>query len=181
MILYKLAKLITDQMSDISNISWNRRAHELEVVGKLKEDEMLGDPIYASKEYSIMTIQIKPFIPMKEYGYNGYRYESGETRKIKGKGKITKPVTRYMLTKGEETFIYNSYVKYHLNQRQISKLSTIPQQYVNQYIKKNKLVPRYDNTLNDIKSDYETNLMLNKAFDTNIKNIIPVQDEGRVS
>ena len=50
------------------------------------------------------------------------------------------------MSEADKKFVYVSYVYHHLNQRQISKLSGIPQPYVYRYIKHNKLKPKYQKT-----------------------------------
>ena len=50
----------------------------------------------------------------------------------------------YELSKADKNFIYVSYVQYHLNLKQISKLSGISQLDIYRYIKRMKLEPKYD-------------------------------------
>lgn len=137
--LIRLSKEMISKMKSVSSIEYTQKAHQVEFTGKLYEDGRMKD--------MIVTIQAKHYIPRDVYGEAGHFYTRERKRKVRTKDRkwtyITEEVTMYELSEADKKFIYVSYVHHHLNQRQISVLSGIPQPYVYRYIKHMKLKPKY--------------------------------------
>ena len=110
----------------------------------------------------ICTVQLKHYIPRDVYGDAGYFYEKPRQRKVRNENRewviVNETVTYYEMSEADKKFVYVSYVYHHLTQRQISKLSGIPQPYVYRYIKHNKLKPKYSKSTKS-----ERNVILNNS------------------
>ena len=139
--ILQLAKGVGDLLSNITGAEYSKRSHQVEYIaqyydetGKLKD--------------VVCTLQMKHYIPREVYGEPGYFYEKERTRRVRNKDRkwvdITETVQYYEMSEADKKFIYTSYVYHHLNQRQISKLSGIPQPYVYRYIRHMKLKPKYE-------------------------------------
>lgn len=140
----KFTKGIVDFFMYITHAEYSERSHQVELIGRYDDDEN-GKCVDV-----ICTVQLKHYIPRDVYGKGGFFYEKERKRKVRNSDKqwitVTDTVTYYEMSEADKKFVYVSYVYHHLNQRQISKLSGIPQPYVYRYIKHNKLKPKYDNT-----------------------------------
>lgn len=137
--ILEITKKIMKLLSDISYMEYSQKSHQVEYTATYN-----GTPV-------IFTTQMKEYVPRDVYGEGGYFYEKERQRKVKENGQWiikTDMVTYYELSPADKKFIYVNYVYNHLTQRQISKLSGVPQPYVFRYIKHMKLKPRYDKTIN---------------------------------
>lgn len=139
--LFQIAKYVGEKLKNIKSAEYSKRSHEVEFVaqyydetGKLKD--------------VVCTVSLKHYIPRDVYGEAGYSYTKERIRRVRNKDRkwvdIKETVEMYELSEADKKFIYVSYVHHHLNQRQISKLSGIPQPYVYRYIKHMKLKPKYE-------------------------------------
>lgn len=135
----EFTKQLTQYFKSISNIEYTEKSHQTELIGTYMVD--------GKEQDVICTVQMKHYIPRDVYGEPGYFYEKPRRRKVRDKDRnwiiINEIVKYYELSEADKKFIYVSYVHHHLNQRQISKLSGIPQPYIFRYIKHNKLKPKY--------------------------------------
>lgn len=139
--LLQLAKYLGEKLYNIKSAEYARRSHEVEFVAQYYDETgQLKDVV--------CSVTMKHYIPRDVYGEAGYTYEKERTRRVRDKNRkwhdITETVQYYELSEADKKFIYVSYVYHHLNQRQISKLSGIPQPYVFRYIKHMKLKPKYE-------------------------------------
>jgi len=134
----QLAKDVIESIKKITSIEYSERSHQVEVVGK-----------YDGKDV-IITLQVRHYIPREVYGEAGETKRIERPRRIKNEKRqwvdVTEKVNKYVLSSAEMKFITDSYVYKHLDQRQIHKLSGIPQPYVYRYIKHMKLKPIYRKT-----------------------------------
>ena len=157
----KFTKGIVGLFQSITHAEYSERSHQVELIGTYKNED--NDCVDV-----ICTVQLKHYIPRDVYGEGGYFYEKERKRKVRNSNRewvtVTDTVTYYEMSEADKKFVYVSYVYHHLNQRQISKLSGIPQPYVYRYIKHNKLKPKYSDTpkskrnivLKDFGLDYNT-------------------------
>ena len=178
----RLAKDVGHLLLNISGAEYSERRHQVEYIGKYMEDGKQKDVI--------CTVQLKHYIPRDVYGEAGYFYEKPRKRKARDENRkwivVEDVVTYYELSKADKKFIYVSYVHHHLDQRQISKLSGIPQPYVYRYIKHMKLKPKYSNTpksqrnvdfLEELRGELDLDTTVNMSDGTEkIENIIIPDD-----
>ena len=140
----QLAKGILEFFERISNVEYSERSHQVELIGKYDVDGREKDVI--------CTVQLKHYIPRDVYGEGGHFYDRHRQRLVRNKDRkwvtIDETKTYYEMSEADKKFVYVSYVYHHLTQRQIAKLSGIPQPYVFRYIKHNKLKPKYSKTVN---------------------------------
>ena len=139
----QLAKGILEFFERISNVEHSERSHQVELIGKYDVDGREKDVI--------CTVQLKHYIPRDVYGEGGHFYDRHRQRLVRNKDRkwvtIDETKTYYEMSEADKKFVYVSYVYHHLTQRQIAKLSGIPQPYVFRYIKHNKLKPKYPKTV----------------------------------
>lgn len=139
--ILQLAKDVGDLLFDITGAEYSKRSHQVEYVAKYYDES-------GKMKDVVCTVQLKHYIPRDVYGEPGFFYEKERIRRVRNKDRkwvdIRETVRYYELSEADKKFIYVSYVYHHLNQRQISKLSEIPQPYVYRYIKHMKLKPKYD-------------------------------------
>ena len=137
-----LAKGVVNLLDKVTGAEYSERSHQVEFIGIYND---LG-----KRKDVICTVQLKHYIPREVYGEPGFFYEKERERKVRNPDRkwiiIKETVTYYELSEADKKFIYVNYVYNHLNQRQISKLSGIPQPYVYRYIKHMKLKPKYEKT-----------------------------------
>lgn len=164
----EFAKGIVDLFRSISNAEYSERSHQVELIGKMDDENEKSIDV-------ICTIQLKHYIPRDVYGEAGYFYEKERKRKIRNANKdwitVADTVTYYEMSEADKKFVYVSYVYHHLDQRQISKLSGIPQPYVYRYIKHMKLKPKYENTPKS-----KRNIEINLKDTTDLKNLLNGND-----
>lgn len=138
----QLAKGMVELFEKLTNVEYSERSHQVEFIGNYNVDGRDKDVI--------CTVQLKHYIPRDVYGEAGHFYEKSRTRLVRNKNRkwvnVNETVTYYEMSEADKKFVYVSYVYHHLTQRQIAKLSGIPQPYVFRYIKHNKLKPKYDKT-----------------------------------
>lgn len=138
----KLAKDVATLLMKISGAEYSERRHQVEYIGKMNVDGKEKDVI--------CTLQVKHYVPREVWGEPGHFYTKIRKRKVRDKNRqwtyVTEDVTYYEMSEADKKFVYTSYVYDHLDQRQISKLSGIPQPYVYRYIKHMKLKPKYPKT-----------------------------------
>lgn len=139
--LLQLAKDVGELLKNVSSAEYSKRTHRVEYVCQYYDS-------HGNLRDCICDISLKHYIPRDVYGEAGFFYTKERTRRVRNKDRkwvdITEEVTYYELSEADKKFIYTSYVYHHLDQRQISKLSGIPQPYVFRYIKHNKLKPKYE-------------------------------------
>lgn len=159
----KLTKDLVQYFKNIAFAEYSERSHQVELVGTYFDEGRDRDVI--------CTVQLKHYIPRDVYGEAGFFYEKPRQRKVRDKNRqwiiINEVVKYYEMSEADKKFVYVSYVYHHLNQRQISKLSGIPQPYVYRYIKHNKLKPKYLKTPRserNIDLDLETFTELKKSM-----------------
>lgn len=138
----QIAKKIVDAITPIIGI---RKLNGLDYLPKANQLEMMGS---SNNNHFICTVEIHQFSPREEFGEGGHFYTKTRKRKVKDKETkkwtyVEEEVTYYEMSEADMKFIYQAYVNDHLDQRQISRLSGIPQPYVYRYIKHKKLKPRY--------------------------------------
>ena len=138
----QLAKGMIEMFEKLTNVEYSERSHQVEFIGNYNVDGKDKDVI--------CTVQLKHYIPRDVYGEGGHFYDRSRQRLVRNKNRkwvtINETVTYYEMSEADKKFVYVSYVYHHLTQRQIAKLSGIPQPYVFRYIKHNKLKPKYDKT-----------------------------------
>ena len=139
----QLAKGMIEMFQKLTNVEYSERSHQVEFIGTYDVDGKDKDVI--------CTVQLKHYIPRDVYGEAGYFYEKPRQRRVRNKNRqwvtVNETVTYYEMSDADKKFVYVSYVYHHLTQRQIAKLSGIPQPYVFRYIKHNKLKPKYPKTI----------------------------------
>lgn len=139
--ILQLAKDVGEFLKNITNAEYSKRSHQVEYVCQYYDETgRLRD--------CVVDVQLKHYIPRDVYGEAGYFYTKERVRRVRDSDRKwidrTEEVTYYEMSEADKKFVYVSYVYHHLNQRQISKLSGIPQPYVYRYIKHMKLKPKYD-------------------------------------
>lgn len=151
--MIKLEKIKFDV---IDSEEFLKKANSLETIGSMPGED----------RKTILTVKIQKFTPREVYGEAGYHHKVTIKRKVRDKDgnwiEIQEEEDRYVLSPADKEFIYRAYVFDHLDQRQISKVSGIPQPYVYRYIKHLKLKPKYSQD-NTIPEDFNFNF--NTPFD----------------
>lgn len=134
--LIKITKDALKNVTDIDKIDLSERSHQVECVGKYNNENVF------------ITTQVKPYLPRENFGPAGTLYNTTRKRQVKNsKTKqwetIEEPIERYDMSSADADYITKAYVEWHLNQKQISVISNIPQPYIYRYIKHMKLKPIY--------------------------------------
>ena len=117
----KVVKFITERLDSVKTVEAQSRAHSTEIIGKYKKENVLIN----------VSIHTYPSLPKNRGGL-----------RLTKQGK-----EKWDLTKDEEKFIKECYCYRHMDVRQISRISGIPQPSMYTFIRQKKLKPVHDKTI----------------------------------
>ena len=117
----KIVKFITERLDSVKTVEAQSRSHSTEIIGKYRKENVLIN----------VSIHTYPELPKNRGGL-----------RLTKQGK-----EKWDLTKEEERFIKECYCYRHMDVRQISKISGIPQPSMYTFIRQKKLKPVHDKTI----------------------------------